>query len=118
MAWLFVWPLQRAWYDVILFALLAMFPATRLDWLVLIRAVPATLDLATGVARHGLTPAWLHWCVSYLSLDLAPDVRLAAVVALLVLCATAAWNPRSSPPEPGSGRIRAPELSLAGSRRD
>jgi hypothetical protein len=114
-AWLFVWPLQRAWYDVILFALLAIFPATRLDWLVLIRAVPTTLDLVTGVARHGLTPAWLHWCVIHLSLVLAPEVRLAAVIALLALCATAAWNPRP-PPQPG-GQAAAPVLSLSGPGR-
>jgi hypothetical protein len=118
LAWLFVWPLQRAWYDVILFVLLAIFPATRLDWLVLIRAVPTTLDLATGVARHGLTPSWLHWCVSHLSLDLAPCVRLAAVAAVLLLCATGAWNPRRPRPEPDGQLIRVPELSLAGPSRD
>lgn len=117
MAWLFIWPLQRAWYDVILFALLAMFPATRLDWLVLIRAVPTTLDLMTGVARHGLSPSWLHWCVNHLSLDIAPGVRLAAVVALLVLCATAAWNPRRPPPGPAGQLSQAPALSLSGPRR-
>ena len=117
MAWLFVWPLQRAWYDVVLFALLALFPATRLDWLVLIRAVPATLDLVTGVARHGLIPHWLGWCVSHLALVVAPDVRLAAVVALLLLCATRTWNPRQLLPPLDGPPVRERVLSLSGSHR-
>ena len=52
-AWLLVWPLQRPWYDAIAFCLLAVFPASRLDWLMLIRAVPAAVAVATGAAaRH------------------------------------------------------------------
>jgi hypothetical protein len=98
LAWLFIWPLQRAWYDVIMFALLALFPATRIDWLVLIRSVPATLDLVAGGATHPLSPTWLHWTNNHLGNIGAPLVRLAAVVVLVLLCATAAWNPRPRPP--------------------
>jgi hypothetical protein len=94
LAWLFVWPLQRAWYDVIMFALLAIFPATRLDWLVLVRSVPATLDLVTGGTTHRISPAWLHWANTHLGTALTPAIRLAAVVVLVVLCVTATWNPR------------------------
>ena len=98
LAWLFIWPLQRAWYDVIMFALLAIFPATRLDWLVLVRSVPATLDLVAGGATHPLSPVWLHWANNHLGNTGTPAVRLAAVAALVLLCATAAWNPRPRPP--------------------
>ena len=110
LAWLFIWPLQRAWYDVIMFALLAIFPATRLDWLVLVRSVPATLDLVAGGATHPLSPVWLHWTNNHLGSTGTPAVRLAAVAALVLLCATAAWNPRPRPPG-RPGRAAIPLLS-------
>ncbi|MFI5083017.1 MAG: hypothetical protein ACHQCE_18250, partial [Streptosporangiales bacterium] len=37
LAWLLVWPYQRPWYDAMVFCLLALFPASRLDWPVLAR---------------------------------------------------------------------------------
>ena len=110
LAWLFIWPLQRAWYDVIMFALLAIFPASRLDWLVLVRSVPATLDLVAGGATHPLSPFWLHWTNHYLGAAVTPVVRLAAVVVLLLLCATGAWNPRQRQPD-GLGTAQVPLLS-------
>ncbi len=112
LAWLFIWPLQRAWYDVIMFALLAIFPATRLDWLVLVRSVPATLDLVAGGATHPLSPVWLRWTNNHLGNTGTPAVRLAAVAALVLLCVTAAWNPRPRPGPPGRpGRVAIPLLS-------
>jgi hypothetical protein len=113
LAWLFIWPLQRAWYDVIMFALLAIFPATRIDWLVLVRSVPATLDLVAGGATHPLSPVWLHWTNNHLGHTGTPAVRLAAVAALVLLCATAAWNPRPRDPRPPgrAGRVAIPLLS-------
>ena len=35
LAWLFMWSYQRPWYDVMAMCLLAVYPASRLDWLVL-----------------------------------------------------------------------------------
>jgi hypothetical protein len=115
MAWLFMWPLQRAWYDVMLFVLLAIFPSTRIDWLVLVRSVPATLDLVTGAATHPLNSSWLRWTVSHMGSSLAPDVRLAAVAAVVLLCATAAWNPRQRMPAQPSV---TPAPLLSGPRGD
>ncbi len=40
-AWLFMWSYQRPWYDVMAICLLAVYPASRLDWLVLIRLIVA-----------------------------------------------------------------------------
>ncbi len=115
MAWLFIWPLQRAWYDVVMFALLAVFPATRIDWLVLVRSVPTTLDLVTGPAGHPLTPTWLRWTNNFLGFTLAPDVRLAAVAVLLLLCVTRAWNPRPRQ----AGKLTAAQVPLlSGPRRN
>jgi hypothetical protein len=92
LAWLLVWPLQRPWYDAIAFCLLAVYPATRLDWLALIRAVPAAMAVATGAAaRH---PAGLTRVISFVGNDLSPYVRLGAVIAAVLLCLLGAWELR------------------------
>jgi hypothetical protein len=92
-AWLLVWPLQRPWYDAIAFCLLAVFPASRLDWLMLVRAIPAAMAVATGAGgQHH--PAWLTHVIGFVGNDLSPWVRLAAVAAAVVLCVLAAWGLR------------------------
>jgi hypothetical protein len=93
LAWLLVWPLQRPWYDAIAFCLLAVFPATRLDWLMLIRAVPAAMAVATG-AGFQPHPLWLTQLIGFVDNDLSPWVRLGTVVAAIVLCLLAAWTLR------------------------
>jgi alpha-1,6-mannosyltransferase len=103
LAWLLVWPLQRPWYDAIAFCLLAVFPASRLDWLALIRAVPAAMAVATGAAtRH---PHELTRVIAFVGNDLSPDVRLAAVIAAVVLCVLGAWELRR--PQQGSLTVEA-----------
>ena len=100
LAWLLVWPLQRPWYDAIAFCLLAVFPATRLDWVMLIRAVPAALAVATGAGGGGRGhPAWLAQLASFIGTTLSPDVRLGAALAVALLCVTAAWGLARPPPD-------------------
>jgi hypothetical protein len=93
LAWLLVWPLQRPWYDAIAFCLLAVFPASRLDWLMLARAVPAAMAVATG-AKSGPHPQWLGQLITFVGDDLSPYVRLGTVVAAVLLCVFAAWELR------------------------
>jgi hypothetical protein len=103
LAWLLVWPLQRPWYDAIAFCLLAVYPATRLDWLALIRAVPAAMAVATGAAaRH---PPGLTQVISFVGNELSPYVRLGAVIAAILLCLLGAWGLRR--PRPGSLTVEA-----------
>jgi hypothetical protein len=100
LAWLLVWPLQRPWYDAIAFCLLAVFPATRLDWVMLIRAVPAALAVATGAGAGARAhPAWLPRVYDFIGNSLSRDVRLGAAVAAVLLAATAAWGVSRPPPE-------------------
>lgn len=97
-AWLLVWPLQRPWYDAAAFCLMAVFPASRLDWLMLVRAVPAAMAVANG-ASGGPHPRWLTQLIMFMGYDLSRFARLGAAVAAVALCVLAAWEPRPGRPE-------------------
>ena len=105
-AWLLVWPLQRPWYDAVAFCLLAVYAASRLDWLMLVRAVPAAMAVATG-ARGQPHSAWLSHIVLFVGNDLSPWVRLATVIAAITLCTLDAWPLRSRRPR---GRTLEPAV--------
>jgi hypothetical protein len=49
LAWLLVWPYQRPWYDAMVFCLLALYPASRLDWPMLARLTVATIYSMPGM---------------------------------------------------------------------
>jgi hypothetical protein len=91
LAWLLVYPLQRPWYDATAFCLMAVYCASRLDWLMLGRAVPAALAVATGAA-NGERPLWLVNLINFMGYDLARYARLAALLAAVALCVLAAWQ--------------------------
>jgi hypothetical protein len=92
LSWLLVWPYQRPWYDAMVFCLLALFPAFRLDWPVLARLAAGTLYSLPGMP--GPLPAVFG---GFLPVDqrlVVPVIRLAALVAVIVLCLTGAWHAR------------------------
>jgi len=106
LAWLFVTAFQRPWYDVMAIALLALYTASRLDWVVLVRLLAG----ATVYAQAIQNPAEPHWLYDIAQFDgtwLTPTVRLLAAAALVWLCVWGRWqwSPRS-PASPG----RLPEL--------
>jgi hypothetical protein len=91
LAWLFVWPYQLPWYDAIAFCLIALYPASRLDWLVLARLTAATFALMPGNA--GFPPQHVLAVITADSLFWwAPAVLLAAAVALVWLSLTGRWK--------------------------
>jgi hypothetical protein len=91
LAWLFVWPYQLPWYDAIAFCMIALYPASRLDWLVLARLTAATFALMPGNA--GLPPEHILAVVTADSLFWwAPTVLLAAAVGLVWLGLTGRWG--------------------------
>jgi hypothetical protein len=106
LAWLFAWPFQRPWYDVMVICLVALYPASRLDGVILIRLLAGTTVFTLArdqtLAPHLLNTVFMD-NVSYLT----PAIRLAAVVALVWLCLSGAWRWQ---PEPGAW----PEAGLAG----
>ena len=95
LAWLFAWPFQRPWYDVMVICLLALYPASRLDGVILARLLAGTTVYILAVDQT-LAPHWLNNLfqdnVSYL----APAIRLAAVIALAWLCLSASWRWQSA----------------------
>jgi hypothetical protein len=99
-AWLFIWYYQLPWYDVMAIGLLAVYPASRLDWAVLGQMTAGTLALMPGVVGSvlRLRPHWLGSLAFLDSFWLMPAVLLAALVALVCLCVTGKWH---------TGRARA-----------
>jgi hypothetical protein len=90
-AWLFFWPYTLPWYDAMVFCLLALYSASRLDWLVLVQLTIGVFALMPGNASVPAQPVLatinndsLYW--------VAPAVLLAAAVALICLCLTRRWN--------------------------
>jgi hypothetical protein len=104
LAWLLVWPYQRPWYDAMVVCLLALFPATRLDWPVLARLLAGTLYSMPGMP--GMLPAVFFGLLPAEQRYLVPAARLAALLAVIALCLTGAWHARrrAGPPAPPGRR--------------
>ena len=95
-AWLFLWPYQLPWYDAMIIAVLVLYPASRLDWLVLARLASGTIANMPGVpyVQHGyLLRIADHFAVRIL----APTIMLAAAIALVALCVSGRWKLRDTP---------------------
>ena len=105
-AWLFVTAFQRPWYDVMAISLLALYSASRLDWVVLIRLLAG----ATVYVQAVQSPFQPHWLANLGQFDgawLTPGVRLLTTVALVWLCLSGRWGWRSASAA-SSGKL--PEL--------
>jgi hypothetical protein len=108
-AWLLAWPYVLPWYDGFGWALLALLPASRLDWLLLTR----TTALAFGYlpAREIAMPAGLGWLETVVRTALTPAVLLAVIVALVLMLRPSRREPLPSAEvhpdvlSPGAGRL-------------
>ena len=106
-AWLFLWPYQLPWYDAMIICVLVLYPASRLDWLVLARLAAGTIANMPGnpyLHRSHLLLVTDHFLVRIL----APAVMLAAAVALVALCVTGRWKLRDAPGLGRAGTSGAP----------
>jgi hypothetical protein len=90
-AWTFTSPLQRPWFDVLIFVPLVFLPASRLDWVVLGRGIAGGIAYIPGVVVARLHPAWLEADYTTVVRVVAPSGRLLALAALVMLCLTGAW---------------------------
>ena len=104
LAWLFVTAFQRPWYDVMAISLLALYSASRLDWVVLVRLLAG----ATVYAQAVQNPAEPHWLYDVAQFDgtwLTPGPATRRAGAGLVVRPGAGL---AVGPVPSSGRL--PEL--------
>src|SRR5713226_9030746 len=115
LAWLICTPQQRPWYDAMIFPLLALMPATRLDWIVVVRAVATAAGELPGVAFYrGLHPPWLGSAVYITTRGVVPITLVAVAAALVWLCVTGRWVPGGRAGQAGGGRP-LPDLAESGS---
>lgn len=115
LAWLICTPQQRPWYDAMIFPLLALMPATRLDWIVVVRAVATAAGELPGVAFYrGLHPPWLGSAVYITTRGVVPITLVAVAAALIWLCVTGRWVPGGRAGQAGGGRP-LPDLAESGS---
>jgi hypothetical protein len=103
LAWLVWSPLQRAWYDVLLFPLLALMPATRLDWLLLGRALLGAIGQMPGdIIPNKVQPLDLVAAERLVSFYLVPLGLVVVAAVLAWLCLTRQFDRHQdrSPPLP------------------
>ncbi len=92
LAWMLAWPYQRPWYDAMVLALFALYPATRLDWPVLLQLAVTTVFYLPGVP--GPFPHWIRGLHTVAVTAVIPGIRLAALLTVLALCIAGAWPGR------------------------
>lgn len=89
-AWIFLWPFERPWYDVMIIALLALYPRSWLDWAVLARLCFGAITYM----ESALAPS--HSLLQHIQLFqgewITPPVRLLAAVAFIYMCVSGRWG--------------------------
>ncbi len=91
-AWLFLWYYQLPWYDTMIIALLALYPASRLDYLVILQLTAGTFAMMPGGSTFEPPLGWLRTYSHAIWFTWAPLVLLGCAVAVVALCVTGAWN--------------------------
>jgi hypothetical protein len=91
-AWLFLWYYQLPWYDTMILALLALYPASRLDYVVIGQLTAGTFAMMPGGSTFEPPLGWLRTFSHDVWFVAVPVVLLAAVAAVVVLCVSGAWN--------------------------
>jgi alpha-1,6-mannosyltransferase len=114
LAWLICSPQQRPWFDAMIFPLLALMPATRLDWIVAARGLIAALGELPGVGYHSaLRPPALAAAVDVILHDVVPDGLVVVIGALVWLCVTGRWGPGRRAGQAGAERP-LPDMATSG----
>jgi hypothetical protein len=93
LAWLLMTPQQHPWYFAMIFPLVAVMPASRLDWIVVAgAAASAWAELPRLYAVAQLHPAWLNAVARNATSGIAPIALAITSVVLLWLCYTNDWR--------------------------
>jgi hypothetical protein len=111
-AWLFFWPYQFPWYDAMILCVLVLYPASRLDWLVLARIAACSIPNAPGNPAN--PPGRIVGLIHQLSIGaFVPLVLLGAAVCLVALCLSGRWKLREPGGPPGAAPETAPAVPSA-----
>ncbi|QXJ22952.1 polyprenol phosphomannose-dependent alpha 1,6 mannosyltransferase MptB [Actinomadura graeca] len=105
LAWLLAAPYELPWYDGFGWALLALLPWTRFDWVLLAHTTALSLAYlpARAPARIGL-PESLSWLVTVVRPTVIPWTLLAVLVVLAALCLRSGRAPATGrPPRASAG---------------
>lgn len=106
LAWLVVWPYQLPWYDAMIICVLILYPASRLDWLVLARLCAATIANMPGNVG-GVPVKALRPFDRFLVHGFAPAVLLAVALGVVLLVISGAWGAQEAGP-PSAWPVRLP----------
>jgi hypothetical protein len=98
LAWLLISPYQCPWYDVMAICLLAVYPASRLDWLLILRLALTAPTYLPGIPT--LDPAWFAPVIYVEGTVISAAARLVAALAFVWLCVFGFWGWREQETEP------------------
>ena len=110
LAWLFITGFQRPWYDVMALSLLALYVASLLDWVVMIRLLAGGAAYVVAV-DNPREPGWLHNLYQFNGSWLVPAVLLLAAIALVWVCM--ASYPQERPVDSAPDNVAGSKLPLA-----
>ena len=99
-------PHQLPWYSVMIFALLAVFPVSRLDWVVVAFAGTSTLGGLPFFYFFGVHPGWLARVLRISEWGVVPVSLATVALGLLWLCYIDDWRSSDDlvgPPGPVTG---------------
>ena len=105
LAWIFFWPFQRPWYDVMIIALLVLYPSSGLDALVLVRLCFGAITYmeAANVSHR----YWFQHIQLFEGDWITSGVRLLSALVLIWMCVSGNWGRR---PDEASATVGAPVL--------
>jgi hypothetical protein len=103
LGWLFAWPYVLPWYDALGWALLALVPASDVDWLLLARTTMLGFAYLPARETHVTLPLGLHWVQPVFRNGVSPVVLTVTTVWLVLLMWRAYRGaPRDQHPDPVS----------------
>jgi hypothetical protein len=91
LAWIVIWPYELPWYDAMVVCVLVLAPASRLDWLVLVRLCAGTIANMPGNVG-GVPVRSLKGFDTFLVHGVAPTVLFGVTLAVVLLAAWRAWG--------------------------
>jgi alpha-1,6-mannosyltransferase len=95
LGWIFFWPFQRPWYDVMIIVLLALYPPSWLDVVVLARLCFGAVTYMDAVAiKH---PAWLLHTQLFEGEWVTSTARFLTAATLVWMCISGRWGIRGKP---------------------